>query len=65
LTLTVDDNGGGFVTAEKHPGGLGLIGMRERAQALDGSLMVHSTLGRGTRVILELTVPSCQGMVVA
>jgi signal transduction histidine kinase len=35
--------------------GLGLIGIRERIQALGGSLQIRSTNSRGTR--LEITAP--------
>jgi signal transduction histidine kinase len=64
LTLTIDDNGVGF-HPDQQRGGLGLIGMRERAQALDGSLSVQSTPGEGTRVVLQLPVPEYTSVAVA
>ncbi len=46
LTLSIEDNGCGMDT--ENPGrGLGLIGMRERVEALSGSLSVQSSPGEG------------------
>jgi signal transduction histidine kinase len=62
--LVVSDNGCGFdlATARQSEGDhLGLVGMRERAESLGGSLTIHSTPGQGTR--LELTVPLPQEQV--
>ena len=58
-TLEVDiaDDGAGFDPAQARPsarGGAGLIGMRERAQALGGDLTVDSRPGAGTTVRLRL-----------
>jgi signal transduction histidine kinase len=62
--LRVIDDGSGFdaaatlrdALAEPRPdGGLGLVGIRERALALDGAMRVDSRPGRGTRI--EVTVP--------
>jgi signal transduction histidine kinase len=58
LQLVVADNGCGFdlATAQQSESDhLGLVGMRERAESLGGSLAIQSTPGAGTR--LELTVP--------
>ena len=45
----------GFDTARpaRSSGSLGLIGMRERAEAIDGRMVVDSAPGQGTRVIVE------------
>ncbi len=54
LILRVEDNGRGMDT--EHPGrGLGLIGMRERVEALGGSLSVQSAPGEG--VVLRVSIP--------
>jgi PAS domain S-box-containing protein len=51
LELSVVDNGRGFAKlAAPAAASLGLIGMRERAAALQGSTTVASTPGGGTRV---------------
>jgi PAS domain S-box-containing protein len=56
LTTLVEDNGRGFDPSAVAPGrGLGLIGMRERAELVEGSLVVESATDAGTRV--RLLVP--------
>jgi len=63
LWLTIDDNGRGFGPTPQPPDarpGIGLIGMRERAQALGGTFAVESAPGGGTRISVGLplqTVP--------
>ena len=52
---TVRDDGRGFDTTAK-PTGFGLMGMRERAELLEGALEVESGLGRGT--IIRATFPT-------
>jgi two-component system sensor histidine kinase DegS len=53
----VEDNGCGFDPSSIPPGrGLGLIGMRERAELVDGSLVVESAVHAGTRVRLMVPV---------
>jgi signal transduction histidine kinase len=59
LRADVEDDGVGFVpaaTATPAPdgAGLGLLGMRERMQALGGEARVESTPGQGTHVILRV-----------
>lgn len=51
--LVVQDDGRGFDEADAPPGHFGLTNMRERAQALGGTLQVHSRVGEGTRIELE------------
>jgi signal transduction histidine kinase len=56
VALEVADNGQGFDVADMHDtGGLGLISMQERADKIGGQLTIHSTPGKGTRVMV--TVP--------
>ncbi|MCK7594411.1 sensor histidine kinase [Pseudomarimonas salicorniae] len=50
LVLTVVDDGAGFDAERVDSERLGLRGMRERAEALGGQLVVHSRAGIGTRV---------------
>ncbi len=52
LRLEVSDDGDGF--DPDGPRGLGLIIMRERAQAVGGSLNLHTAPGAGTRIELRL-----------
>jgi signal transduction histidine kinase len=49
-TLTVADNGQGFDPATTTGQGVGLLSMRERAQALGGEVVVASAPGQGTTV---------------
>ena len=55
LTLTVADDGVGFVVDAVWSHGLGLISMVERVEAIDGTINVQSSLRHGTR--LEVSVP--------
>lgn len=53
--LEIVDNGSGFDASRSAPGHLGLLTMRERAEALGGTLEVRAEPGRGTR--LAIAVP--------
>lgn len=56
--LSVSDDGRGFDTAAtRGPDHHGLNNMRERALALGGRFSVQSSLGGGTRVVVELPAP--------
>lgn len=50
LTLSVADDGCGFNLQSAEPG-VGLPGMRERVETLNGTLDLHSTLGAGSRIL--------------
>lgn len=56
LLLEVRDSGAGFEVdgPSTRSGGTGLMGMRERAEHLKGSLTIHSTPGRGTVVSVQV-----------
>ena len=58
--LVVQDDGVGFAAAANQQptltGGFGLRTMRERAEALGGSLTITSTPGKGTQVRVNLPV---------
>ncbi len=56
ICLVVKDNGQGFDPAEvKDKGGLGLVSMKERAEKIDGQLIVLSTPDEGTEI--KITAP--------
>jgi len=63
IALEVGDNGCGFemhadgAQADPQPGHYGLIGMRERAAAIGGTLQVVSAPGDGTTVRLRAPAP--------
>ena len=51
VILRVIDNGRGIKPEElKHPGSLGLLGMRERARLWGGKLFIKGDGGKGTEV---------------
>ena len=59
LSLFVKDNGQGFDIKQvksryDQQGSLGLINMQERAEAVQGTLKIHSEPGHGTTIILTL-----------
>lgn len=57
-SLSVQDDGVGFVPDPGKRGDIGLVGMRERAQNLGGRFAVTSAPGQGTRV--EVVIPASQ-----
>lgn len=65
-SLTVTDDGCGFSVPESPAefaprGHFGLLGLHERAELIGASLNIHSTLGKGTRVVVS--VPNTIGQV--
>lgn len=59
LSLDITDNGRGIQPADlEDPKSLGLLGMKERAQILDGELTVTPRPGGGTLVHLRLPLPA-------
>ncbi len=55
VVLTVADDGAGFdLEAIKGRGGLGFIGMEERARLIDGKLSIAARPGHGTRIALKV-----------
>jgi signal transduction histidine kinase len=57
MTLTIRDDGVGFdpaqAAAQALDGHFGLLGARERAEAVGARLTVDSLPGRGTKVMVE------------
>ena len=58
VKLQICDDGSGFDPAKISRGGLGLAGMRERAQRIGGDLLVESTIGKGTKVSVQTQLRS-------
>jgi len=62
LLLTVEDDGVGVdltrktASPDRHRG-LGLVGIRERVSGLGGTFQLEGTVGKGTRLTIELPVP--------
>jgi signal transduction histidine kinase len=53
VRLEVADDGIGFEPPSQPGGTLGLVGMAERAELLDGRMRVHSAPGEGCRIVVE------------
>jgi PAS domain S-box-containing protein len=58
LLLEVQDDGRGFDPAARVGRGLGLTSMRERAEALGGTLTLESAPGAGSTIRAEIPVPA-------
>lgn len=55
VTVSVTDNGPGFVPGETNIEGLGLSGLRQRIESIGGEFSVESHPGLGTRLTLSLS----------
>lgn len=63
LHLIVEDNGRGLgPEALRSPSGLGVLGMKERAAMVSGSVRVEGRPGRGTRVQLEIPIGEAKAL---
>lgn len=59
LRMTITDNGSGFETSQpRSKWSFGLASMQERAEALNGTFVVTSRSGEGTRVEVCLPLPT-------
>jgi PAS domain S-box-containing protein len=60
LSLIVEDDGTGFdasnTAGEMVGGGVGLVGMRERAALIGAELQIESAVGRGTTVFVRVPI---------
>jgi signal transduction histidine kinase len=59
LTLIIKDNGQGFSIPQRTSdlalsGKLGIIGMRERARLIEGTIILQSEKGAGTTITLRI-----------
>jgi len=55
-TLTIRDDGRGFTPAAVPRDRFGLVGMRERADAVGANITMRSTVGRGTELVIQVPV---------
>lgn len=61
IVLSVRDDGRGFDTAApRPPGSLGLMGLRERTQLLNGTIAITSVPGSGTQVEVRIPLPDAK-----
>jgi signal transduction histidine kinase len=56
VRVIIEDDGVGFdpAAAAKNGERLGLYGMRERAELLNGQLTIESTIGQGATIYIEV-----------
>jgi signal transduction histidine kinase len=57
IALLVRDRGAGFAPAALTGRGLGMLGMRERAELLQGTFAVHAVPGAGTEIQVTIPLP--------
>ena len=62
LRITVEDRGVGFDPDKVSSSHFGLAGIRERAERLGGHATVHSAPGKGTRIVVEIPIPSTSSL---
>jgi signal transduction histidine kinase len=53
LQLTIEDDGIGFLPEEAASGGFGIEGIRSRVQTVSGTVLVRSSPGNGTQVLIN------------
>ena len=63
ISLEIEDDGNGFNVPDRwvefvRNGHLGLVGIRERVEAINGRLTVDSSPGNGTRIIVKVPLNS-------
>jgi signal transduction histidine kinase len=56
VTAIIEDDGRGFSGGDQNDGGLGLVGMKERVELVNGRLEIESAKGAGTTLVVEVPV---------
>ena len=54
VAVVIEDDGRGLAATGNGGGGIGMLGMRERLDLIDGRLVVESTEGSGTTIVAEV-----------
>jgi two-component system, NarL family, sensor histidine kinase DegS len=54
VMAVIKDDGKGFDINEKKPESFGILGIRERVELLEGELSIHSKIGTGTLIIIQV-----------
>lgn len=59
VLIRIQDNGEGFTVenAKSKSGGLGLVGLKERSQLLNGELLIDSEIEKGTTIEVKIQIP--------
>ena len=56
IIYVAEDDGVGFDMSKSHGQGLGLLGIRERLALIGGTFSIRSSVGRGTKIRIEIPV---------
>jgi two-component system, NarL family, sensor histidine kinase DegS len=56
VMAVIKDDGKGFDINEKKPESFGILGIRERVELLEGELSIHSKIGTGTLIIIQVPI---------
>jgi signal transduction histidine kinase len=54
VAAVIEDDGRGFAIGDQNDGGLGLVGMKERVELVNGRLEIESAEGSGTTLVAEV-----------
>jgi two-component system, NarL family, sensor histidine kinase DegS len=54
VMVVIKDDGKGFDINDKKPESFGILGIRERVELLEGELSIHSKVGTGTLIIIQV-----------
>jgi signal transduction histidine kinase len=54
VTAVIEDDGRGFAADAQRDGGLGLKGMKERVELVNGRFQIESSAGTGTTLVVEV-----------
>jgi len=56
IFVIITDNGVGFDMNQQSKDGFGLLGMKERMKLLEGDIVIHSSVGKGTKLLLTIPI---------
>lgn len=54
--IVIKDNGIGFNPSEVNEKSFGIIGMKERVEMLEGKILINSTIGKGTSIVIQTPI---------
>ncbi|MCM3663603.1 sensor histidine kinase [Mesobacillus subterraneus] len=54
VMVVIKDDGKGFDINDKKPESFGILGIKERVELLEGELSIHSKVGTGTLIIIQV-----------
>ena len=54
VMVVIKDDGKGFDINDKKPESFGILGIRERVELLEGEMSIHTKIGTGTLIIIQV-----------